>query len=537
MTSGRAKGVAVAVFALSLATFLGLRSNDPCSVDGPLRCLDVYERDALEFHGNNHLLYPAWVLAWSRLARALGLSPMGPMEFVHLTQALDAWLAASSLLFAFIVARRATGSSRLAFLASVVLGLSRAFVAHATNAAEPMPGFFCAAAAVALQVECQARGLDRALPLAGFLYGLALASYQSMVLVAPIAALLLLGPPAPLGAVVSRRGLRRLAWVAGGGLAAIVLVYGFAYSREGVPVRAMPARFLRLDGGASVYGGVKLSRFVNLGPGLLRNLLSAVPEDYQGVRALLGRPDGARSVALALLSAAPLALIAALAGSVVGAAWRYATKRRRTWYAALGVAGLLPFVPLLVWDPLYDKLWLQPIAILSIGSVVAVSRIDRTRRRLLVATILVTALAEAWVNLPRASAESRNPTPFLVDADLLAQSVQEDDAVVLNFDPISMLWLAFHGSRNRTLVLPASTKEEATGWLLRSRALCRQRNGRLLFIGVLDMSRRSWDPFLGDRVGIPFQLLDAERRERKVLRAFHLGTETITLSEVPLGPG
>src|SRR5438067_13029458 len=79
--SAKAIRIGVAVFVSSAIVLILLRSKDCFAVDGGFRCLDVYRRQNLFFHGNHHLLYPLNVLVWTRLLSALGFQPGGALEF------------------------------------------------------------------------------------------------------------------------------------------------------------------------------------------------------------------------------------------------------------------------------------------------------------------------------------------------------------------------------------------------------------------------------------------------------------------------
>ena len=55
--------------------FFGLyavfRSPDLMAVDGPPRSCQVYHRQEIFFHGNNHLMYPVNVPMWNRLLQTV----------------------------------------------------------------------------------------------------------------------------------------------------------------------------------------------------------------------------------------------------------------------------------------------------------------------------------------------------------------------------------------------------------------------------------------------------------------------------------
>lgn len=140
------------------------------------------------------------------------------------------------------------------------------------------------------------------------------------------------------------------------------------------------------------------------------------------------------------------------------------------------------------------------------------------------------------MNLSRAANEGRRPTPHLDSASALAALVKREDAIVLEFDSISMLWLAIYGHGARALVLPASNAREASEWLTESLALCRETGGKLYFVGILDVPKDRFETFLGQRIGIPYELLDRQRREARLVRTFPYGEGFISVHEVDPSP-
>jgi hypothetical protein len=117
----------------------------------------------------------------------------------------------------------------------------------------------------------------------------------------------------------------------------------------------------------------------------------------------------------------------------------------------------------------------------------------------------------------------------LEHAETIKLLVRPDDWVVVGFDDISVLWLAFWGNNSKVLLLPASTSAQASSWLDSAKNSAVHGPGRLLFIGVLDQGQVAWDAFLGNRVGIPFSLLDEYRKQAAILARFPFGSEELTV--------
>jgi hypothetical protein len=129
-----------------------LRSNNIFGVDGAFRCLEVFRRNALFFHENNHMLYPANVLIWSRLMSALSLESNSAEEFYASTQLMNCFAAACCLAIIFYLVHLVTSSVTLGLSVVSVLGLSNAFLHHATNSAEPLVGILWSLFAVCFAV-------------------------------------------------------------------------------------------------------------------------------------------------------------------------------------------------------------------------------------------------------------------------------------------------------------------------------------------------------------------------------------------------
>lgn len=127
-----------------------LRSGDIFAVDGAYRCLEVYRRQELFVDGSNHLLYPACVFLWSRLAALFGFQPSGPVSFFALTELMNCLAAAGCLGILFWLAIRITRDWRAALGVALFFGLSKAFFEQATNANQAILGLWWSFAGVLL---------------------------------------------------------------------------------------------------------------------------------------------------------------------------------------------------------------------------------------------------------------------------------------------------------------------------------------------------------------------------------------------------
>ena len=172
---------AAAIFGCFALLYASLRSRDIFATDGAHRCLEVFHRQAIFFHENNHLLYPVNVLAWTRLIAALGMKPNGPFEFYRIAELMNCFAAAASLAIVFLLIQWTISSWRFALGAVVTLGLSKAFFSQATNANEAVVGLFWSLLAVLLLVlGLRARSL-LLIFVSGLIFSLAMATYESMI--------------------------------------------------------------------------------------------------------------------------------------------------------------------------------------------------------------------------------------------------------------------------------------------------------------------------------------------------------------------
>src|SRR2546422_5716325 len=90
--------------------FLLFRSQNYLAVDGAVRCLGVYHRPNVFFHGNNHLLYPLNILTWYRFLTVLGLQPKSPVEFISLMQVMNCLAGAGCLAILYFLMHVVTSS-------------------------------------------------------------------------------------------------------------------------------------------------------------------------------------------------------------------------------------------------------------------------------------------------------------------------------------------------------------------------------------------------------------------------------------------
>jgi hypothetical protein len=517
-----------AVVAFGFAIFfLLLRTQQYLVVDGALRSLAVFHNPSNRLHGNNHMLYPFWIWLWTRAAALAGWQARDWLAFVRQCQAMNAVCGALGIGMLFSVLETIAGT-RYALLGSLQFGLSTAVLLHATNSAEPVTGLFfslCALAALLRALRAESRiGLF----LVGLLLALAMASYQSSILVMPMVAFACICWPG----TSWRTAAARLAGAGAGGLLGVVTIYGLAYSSLGVPPRRMFARFLLVDGG-QVYGGFSVSKLVNVPFGLIRNLFHAVPSNYAGIRWLLKDSHAAFWISADVASFVLLAALGCLiAAGVISAVRRSSIPKPLAW-AGIAVSALALAFPLFYWNPMYDKLWLQPLAVLTIAGAFAFQfgALSALRRKMLTAGLVAVLIVEAAVNIPRTIQDHVHPTADLEEARDFAGMVKPGDSVVVDFDDVSMLWTTIWGYDVNDIVLPATLKPDAADWLVKAEKKGAG-NGSLFFVGVLDEDRRQWDAFLGRATGISYAEFDCYRQKAAIVRTYPLPTGQVTVRQL-----
>lgn len=523
----------VAVFAVALLVFALLRSSDYMMVDGAVRSIEVMRHPALFFHGNNHLLYPAYILGWTRLLGAVGFDVTGSVDYIRSAQLLNALAAAVTVTALCWLIRRAGASWALAVLGAAAFALSRAMLLHATNGAEPAVGLMWSALAAVLVVQSVDRRSALLAAAGGAALALAMASYQSMVLIGP-GLLLYLWLATPRGARATS-----IASLLGAAALATAIVYGWAYAHEGITTPgAMLGRFFRLDGAPSVYGGLRITKLPSLALGLAYGLVPVLPPTWLGWRALLAGEMGALDVVRVLLG---VAIGVVCAGWLAWKAWRQgraASQGARAAWIAGAVAMLACLVPSSLWDTLYEKLWLQPIALGVLGAcaVLAIPGAVGRRTRLAVAVLVA---AGAAVNLAASVRARVAPHTCRQEAEAVARVLRPADLLVHEWDPVSFDFHVFVAGERVMFDLVSEARDRGAGaaqTLDYAKRATWERGGLVFYLGVFDLSRERWDAFLGGRAGLPYDALAGSRARAKLVDTFNCRGARVTLWR-EVGPG
>jgi hypothetical protein len=526
----RRAGPPLSVGAIAAGLFGLLPSRDLTAVDGALRCVEVFYRGEIFFHENNHLLYPVYVRLWIGLLGWLGVDPEGPLEFLRLTQAMNALAAGAALAAFYVLAHAASRSRHAALLATLCLGLTRAFLLHATNSAEPMLGLTWSL----LAFVCLLAGLraERSVLLlaAGVLFALALASYQSMLLPTPAALILAALWGRPAGALLARR----LAWLVGGGACGVVVIYAPAYALMGAEgPGAMLQRFLALGGAPQAFFGVSARNLLVLGLGLLASIGPFLRDDFTGLRSLAAHIDDGTlpAIGLALLV---VGFLTGAAGVAARRSWGTLAPPTRLALAA-GLAALVTSTAALpAWEPLYEKLWLQPLASGSLLLAVCFAQLPVTGAWRPARALVLALPAVLSLNLLSVVEAHRRETPYLRQAEALAARIAVPDLAVLEWDGISVLYRALWGFDPRRHSFDFPTQAVAHGpavteHLRQEVERAWRRGGRVYFVGVLDQPPEVWRVFLGGRAGVPHSALAPYRAQARRVASYAYRRGTVVL--------
>jgi hypothetical protein len=140
----------------------------------------------------------------------------------------------------------------------------------------------------------------------------------------------------------------------------------------------------------------------------------------------------------------------------------------------------------------------------------------------------VLALVEIPDNFYRAISDSNSVTMGLKEAINVGSFVTPKDAIVLDFDEVSSLYLAYSGNENAVL-LPSMHLEDAQRALAVQLQRCRQNHGELFFLGILDQTEPTWKLFMQARMGIPYSILDQYRSESRTVETFQINGRPLTL--------
>ena len=522
--------LALAIFFAGTAFYGLLHTQQYLAVDGAVRCVNVYWNSYRIAGDNNHLLYYANVTLWRDFLSQFGIEATDPFNFVHLTEWMNALAAAGSVSIFWLLCKRATGRIAIASAAAAAYAFSNAFLLHATSTAEPMVGLLWSFVSVGLA----AWGLSARSYLLLFAGGafllLAMATYESMVLIGPAELALIWGWKD------GNEAGKRLVWFLAGCIVGGLLAYVPIYYLSGTtnPLY-MWRRFAAMGGGDRVYGRVTIAKIVNLPFGFASGIFGALPLDYGGIRSL--RTESVDTILIAV--GAVLISILWFSWTVIRSVYARAllSPNQRLFLSCCLVALIFDALALIYWDPLYDKLWLQPLAAVILGwSVIFTGWRTLHRQWKVLIPEAFAALVIVTAGFARAVDAHSEPTPCLDAAHQLSTIVDSSDLLVTSWDPISLLYSSFLRNRATTFDLPAvavAAGPLTTKLLVNFFAPVRQGGHSVFFLGILDVPETTWKTFLEDKCGLPYHSIDDLRKCAKPVATLTCENRSKVLWELP----
>ncbi|HXJ17484.1 MAG TPA: hypothetical protein VNM68_09840, partial [Candidatus Polarisedimenticolia bacterium] len=477
------------VFVVFAAFFLLLRSNDFFTVDGGFRCFVVYRHRHIAFDINNHLLYLADVLAWTRIAGGLGFHLAAPLEYFSTVEVMNCLAGAACLAIVCSLLHVVTASWLQAFGGTMGYGLSKAFIAQATNANQPMLGVFWSFFALLFAVLSLRRKSLWPICASGLLFALAMATYQSTILLAFAAVILLIvdGTSDVRKVRLYAHRLMRVGAFVSSGVIATVVIFGSAYRQMGISGPGAMVRHFFWHEEARVYLKMSVGKLLNVPIGMVRSIFPLLPS-YNGIRGLLARRDFASWTFIAIVCVFCAFLL--FCAVLVSRRWAHLRPCTRLGILTATVGFLFTMLPVVVYDPQYDKLWIQPLACLTVLVVIALHVIAQKSRAYLyfsrtISILLLIGVASnlGWV----ARAHSRAPYE-IEEAQRLSRMIQRQDLLVGDWDHISVLYGSLWADEGRFFSFPTEAQKdgiEAASHLRDLVSETSRRKGRIYFLGIL----------------------------------------------------
>lgn len=532
------------VFVLFSTVFILLRSKDPLEVDGAFRCFAVLRRPELSFGENNHALYPADVFIWTRFAKFAGFNITSLEGFFSAAELMNCFAAAGCLALLFRLSYAATLSNKVALGVVFGFGFTRAFLLHAMNASEPMLGIFWSLLAVYLASRCLRTASPWPAFFSGVFFALALATYQTAVLLGPVAVLILWRAVQPRA---SSRGiapkLLKLFTFTVGALTGCIVIYGCIvryrlHSGAAGVTAASAIHSLFQHPDARAYLGMTFGKPFSLPLGFLRNCYPVLTY-FVGIHGFLH----GSMLSIGFIFSLLVVLAGLAAYCVVRIAKLWDGLESRTRLAILcGLAGLaFTVIPLVIWDPQYDKFWIQPLTclIFLLGICLQVISARSTHPiffcRVVPSVLMVGLLSNfTWV-----ARSHSNSIAEMREARRLSTLVSAGDLVVGSWDGVSVLYehaLAPSGTRFTSFPTDAVIHgPQAVARLRQSVNATLAASGHVFFLGLLDNSRQSWDSFLGVHCGVPYSSFDLYRAHSVPYATFETRYGRVALKQLELG--
>ena len=523
--------VPVSVFAVFSCLFAALRSRDIFAVDGAHRCLQVWHRQGIFLDGTNHMLYPVNVFMWTRLGSALGFKVSGPLQFFSMVELMNCLAGAACLAVLCLLMYLTVPSWTKAVLVTVGYGFSKAFIEQATNANQPLVGVLWSVLGLLFASLAFKSKSNWLIVVSALLFSLAMANYESTIFLAPAAIFLIWRSRS-----AAKPKLLAIGGFAVSGIIGSALIFGLAFRYSGITDPIAMLRQLRVVEGERAYTGQGLMHLLNVPVGMVRNIFP-VFRVYTGLRNLAAGPKGILVLALLLL--------AAFYGFFIFCATQVWKQRStlseslRTAFLAAGIGFVSTTIPLLLYDPHYDKLWLQPLGCAAFLFYLALDVIRKTSRPyfLIVKASAILLFVGVLTNSVWTIRGHSSPTLGMEQAQDIAAKLSPRDFVVGGWDDLALmysdLW-APAGQYMDFFMEAGSYGRGATSHVGEAALRARKEGGHFYFIGVVDVSKDTWDSYLGSRCGIPFSDFDSYRSHAKAVASYRIGSSEISLFQFDL---
>jgi len=527
--------IPVAIFVGFTSTFVALRSNDLFTVDGAFRCFDVYRLHRFMFDINNHLLYLANVFAWARLTNWLGFCTENALHFFKTVEIMNCLAGAGCLAIFCFLLFLVTSSWPHALVGTIGYGFCRAFIAQATNANQPMIGIFWSFAALYFAALSLKRTSLLPVCVSGILFAIAMATYQSTILLAFVVVVLFCTSKSEDLDMLdfNRRRFARLGAFVFSGIVATIAIFAGAYRNMGVGGPTEMVRHFFWHEEARVYLRMSFGKVVNIPIGMLRNIFPILTS-YKGLHGLIAQRDFA--------SLSSLILVAVFCGVLLICAlrvWKVRTQLEPSERIGLLLAAVgfsFTMLPVVIYDPMYDKLWIQPLACLTVFLVLALRILSRGSRLLslfsrTISILIIVGLASnlGWVMRARLS----NPYQ-LEEAQRLSNMLEKRDLLVGDWDEVSVVYGALFADDDHYFSFPTEAVRNGVESVPRLRDMIsktRERDGRVYFLSILDQHQDLWNSYLGTRCGVPYDSLGLYRENSRIRDAFQTHAGEIVLRE------
>jgi hypothetical protein len=369
----------------------------------------------------------------------------------------------------------------------------------------------------------------------GLLFALAMATYQSTILLAFVAVILVFfdGSSNLENVHLSAHQLIRVGVFISSGVIASVAIFAWAYHQMGISRPAAMVRHFLWHEEARVYLTMSIGKLLNVPIGLLRNVFPLAPS-YNGIRGLLAGRDFASWTFLALVCIFCAFLL--FCAVRVSKQWAHLQPHTRIGLLSATAGLVFTMVPVVLYDPAYDKLWIQPLACLAVFLVVALHVIAQKSQASFifsrsVSILLLVGMASNLGWVVRAHARE----PYEIDqAQRLSTVIHKQDLLVGDWDHISVLYGSLWATDGHFFSFPTEAQRDGIVAASHLRDLVSEtshKGGQIYFLGILDVPKTTWDSFLGSRCGVPYSALDVYRDHSSIRTTFETRFGEIPLRE------